>query len=78
MNSPADIAATDIVAIATATAALIAALAQWSWLIGPRRDGHRARLHEIEARLDASERALARCIERLYANRRRWRAGRRS
>jgi hypothetical protein len=73
MNPPADIAATEIAALATAAAALIAALAQWSWLIGPRRNGHRARLHEIEARLDASERALSRCIERLHTTRRLWR-----
>jgi hypothetical protein len=73
MNSPADITATDIAAIATATAALLAALAQWSWLIGPRRNGHRGRLHEIEARLDASERALSRCIDRLHTTRRLWR-----
>ena len=78
MNSPADITATDIAAIATAAAALLAALAQWSWLIGPRRNGHRGRLHEIEARLDASERALSRCIDRLHTSRRLWRAAARA
>ncbi len=52
---------TSIAALATAFASLIAAAAQWSWLIGPRRTGRRARLHTIEDRLAASELALQRC-----------------
>lgn len=56
---------TEIAALGTAAAGLIAALAQWSWLIGPRRNGHRARLHRIEDRLATTEAALDRCLERL-------------
>ena len=55
----------DIAALTTATAALVAAIAQWAWLIGPRRNGHRARLPLIEARLALAERALHDCTRRL-------------
>ncbi len=65
--------AASIAALATAFAGLLAAAAQWSWLIGPRRTGHRARLHTIEDRLAASELALQRCLRRLHASRQRTR-----
>ena len=51
----------ELAALLTSVAALLAAGTQWGWLVGPRRNGHRARLPEIEARLAATEAALDEC-----------------
>ncbi len=60
----------DIATLATALAGLLAAFAQWAWLVGPRRNGQRARLPTIEARLTETEDALHQCLRRLRNARR--------
>ncbi len=61
---------TAIAALTTALAGLLAALAQWSWLMGPRRNGRRARIPHIEDRLARTEHALERCLSQLRRKRR--------
>ena len=53
----------DIAALITAAAALLAAIAQWHKLFGPRRNGGRAVLRYMEDRLAAAEAALEACLE---------------
>ena len=56
--------ALDAAALTTACAGLITALAQWFRLFGPRRNGRKAVIRYFEARLAATEAALADCLER--------------
>ncbi len=56
--------ALDAAVLTTACAGLITALAQWFRLFGPRRNGRKAVIRYFEARLAATEAALADCLER--------------
>ena len=56
----------EIAALATASAALTAAVAQWVRLFGPRRNGGRAVIRYFEERLAAAEAALADCLEQVH------------